>query len=56
MDQGNAQKLFEQGAVFILHDFPEGSEFGIDYMSWDTGPNFKGLKMIPAGVHFIYFR
>ncbi|GFS07362.1 protein AAR2 homolog [Elysia marginata] len=55
MDQSNAQKLFEQGAMFVLHDFPEKSEFGIDYMSWDTGPNFKGLKMIPAGIHFIYF-
>ncbi|GFO14759.1 protein aar2 homolog [Plakobranchus ocellatus] len=55
MDQSNVQKLFEQGAIFVLHDFPERSEFGIDYMSWDTGPNFKGVKMIPAGVHFIYY-
>ncbi|RUS85741.1 hypothetical protein EGW08_006535 [Elysia chlorotica] len=55
MDQENAQKLFEQGAMFVLHDFPERSEFGVDYMSWNTGPNFKGLKMIPAGIHFIYY-
>lgn len=55
MDHSHAMCLFEQGAMFVLLDFPEKSEFGIDYMSWNTGPNFKGLKMIPAGVHFIYF-
>ncbi|PIO57298.1 hypothetical protein TELCIR_21295, partial [Teladorsagia circumcincta] len=38
----------------ILKDFPEGHEFGIDYKSWTVGPKFMGLKMIPAGVHFVY--
>ncbi|CAL1530086.1 unnamed protein product [Lymnaea stagnalis] len=55
MDQVTARNLFEQGAMFILIGFPEGSEFGIDYNSWNVGPNFKGVKMIPPGLHFIYY-
>lgn len=34
---------------------PETTEFGIDYKSWHVGPKFLGLKMIPPGVHFIFF-
>ncbi|XP_059143984.1 protein AAR2 homolog isoform X2 [Physella acuta] len=55
MDQEKAKVLFEHGAVFLLIDFPEGYEFGIDYTSWNVGPNFRGVKMIPAGTHFIYY-
>jgi len=55
MDQERAKVLFEQGAIFLLLDFPEGSEFGIDNYSWTVGPNFKGIKMIPPGIHFIYY-
>lgn len=55
MDQDTANKLFEVGAIFLFLDVPEKTEFGIDYNSWQTGPNFKGVKMIPPGLHFIYF-
>lgn len=56
MDAETARRLFFQGGNFIFLDFPPGSEFGIDYNSWTTGEKFKGVKMIPPGVHFIYFR
>ncbi|VDL83849.1 unnamed protein product [Nippostrongylus brasiliensis] len=46
--------MYSTGAFVILKDFPEGHEFGIDYKSWTVGPKFLGLKMIPAGVHFVY--
>ncbi|ETN70767.1 AAR2 protein [Necator americanus] len=46
--------MYSTGAFMILKDFPEGHEFGIDYKSWTVGPKFMGLKMIPAGVHFVY--
>ncbi|XGW08390.1 hypothetical protein V3C99_011039 [Haemonchus contortus] len=46
--------MYTSGAFMILKDFPEGHEFGIDYKSWTVGPKFMGLKMIPAGVHFVY--
>lgn len=55
MDQDTANNLFSEGAIFILLDVPLHTEFGIDYNSWRTGPNFKGVKMIPPGIHFIYF-
>lgn len=55
MDQDTAKVLQREGATFILYDMPEHSEFGIDYNSWTTGPKFKGVKMIPPGIHFVYY-
>ncbi|KAI8789044.1 protein AAR2 [Biomphalaria glabrata] len=55
MDPEKAKILFEQGAIFLLIDFPEGSEFGIDYHSWHAGPKFNGIKMIPPGIHYLYY-
>ncbi|KAK2170133.1 hypothetical protein LSH36_4g11051 [Paralvinella palmiformis] len=55
MDPQLAKRLFEKGAIFILLDVPVGTEFGIDYNSWEVGPNFKGVKMIPPGIHFVYY-
>uniref|UniRef100_A0A914H0E4 Protein AAR2 homolog n=1 Tax=Globodera rostochiensis TaxID=31243 RepID=A0A914H0E4_GLORO len=55
MSQELALELFENGGVLVLKDFPVGCEFGIDYRSWVVGPNFLGMKMIPPGVHFVYF-
>ena len=56
MDPETAKKLFESGANVILLNVPPGTEIGIDMQSWRTGPEFKGIKMIPSGLHFIYFR
>lgn len=50
-----AKRLFQEGAVFMLLDVPEGTEFGIDLKSWDVGEKFRGIKMIPPGVHYIYY-
>lgn len=44
--------------LFLLQIFtgvPRGTEFGIDYKSWNVDSEFCGLKMIPPGVHFVYF-
>jgi len=51
-----AQWLFENGATLVFLDLPTGSEFGIDYNCYEVGPQFKGVKMIPPGIHFIYYR
>ena len=56
MEQDAALKLFKEGGIFIFLDFPVGSEFGIDLHSWNTGEKFKGVKMIPPGMHYIYYR
>jgi len=56
MDQDTAQTLFNQGAVLLLLDVPPRTEIGIDMHSWIAASKFKGIKMIPPGLHFIYFR
>lgn len=55
MDQQTSLQLFDNGAFFILLDFEQGGEFGIDWNSWTTDEKFKGVKLIPPGVHFIYY-
>ena len=55
IDPETAKKLFETGATLILLNVPTGTEIGIDMQSWRTGPQFQGIKMIPSGLHFIYF-
>lgn len=48
-------QLFDNGGLFYLEDMPVNSEFGIDWQSWRTGEKFRGVKMIPPGVHYIYY-
>lgn len=40
--------------LLVLDNPPAGIDFGIDVFSWTTGPNFKGLSLIPKGLHFVY--
>ena len=49
-----ARQLYEQGALLVLLNLPPKSVFGIDTNSWEVGDKFKGVKMIPPGVHFIH--
>lgn len=56
MDQDLARSLFEEGAALVLLDVPARTEFGIDYNYWTVGPKFKGVKMIPPGFHFVFYR
>nr|XP_006813095.1 PREDICTED: LOW QUALITY PROTEIN: protein AAR2 homolog [Saccoglossus kowalevskii] len=55
MDPKTARKLFDEGAMLVFLDVPAGTEFGIDYNSWTVGTRFRGVKMIPPGLHFIYY-
>ncbi|XP_015119378.1 protein AAR2 homolog [Diachasma alloeum] len=50
-----AKYLFENGGTIIITEVPKGTDFGIDLKSWNTGENFKGMKMIPPGLHFIHY-
>ena len=56
ISQEFAQKLFNEGAAIVLFNVPPGTEIGIDMNSWNVGPKFKGIKMIPPGLHFVYYR
>ncbi|KAJ2770960.1 hypothetical protein IWQ57_002422 [Coemansia nantahalensis] len=56
MEQSAAQELFENGACLVVLDAPAGLEFGADLDTWETGPLFRGLKMIPPGIHYVHYR
>ncbi|XP_076249706.1 protein AAR2 homolog [Calliopsis andreniformis] len=55
IDQDLAQRLLVEGATLVILNVPSGTEFGIDLKSWNTGDNFKGVKMIPPGFHFVHY-
>ncbi|XP_060086941.1 protein AAR2 homolog isoform X1 [Heteronotia binoei] len=55
IDQDLAQQLFFEGATVIILNVPEGTELGIDYNTWQVGPKFRGVKMIPPGIHFLHY-
>lgn len=55
MDPDVARRLFEEGAFLVLLGVPQGTELGIDCKSWQVGPRFKGVKMIPPGLHFLHY-
>lgn len=54
MDQKTARCLFENCGFLVIAGIPEGTEFGVDLAAYEIGPNFRGLKMIPEGPHFVY--
>ncbi|KAI9204343.1 A1 cistron-splicing factor [Polychytrium aggregatum] len=55
LDPDTARAVFENGACLLFLDAPANMDFGIDYNSWQIGPKFKGVKLIPPGLHFIYY-
>eukprot|EP00055_Hartaetosiga_balthica_P005444 m.15971 g.15971 ORF g.15971 m.15971 type:complete len:394 (-) comp4551_c0_seq1:123-1304(-) len=54
MDQLDAWRSVTNEGIVLALDVPAGTQFGIDAMAWTTGPRFKGVKMVPKGLHFIY--
>lgn len=58
MDQETASRLIHQYGVILLLDTPlDGTlDLGIDTNIWALGPKFKGIKLIPLGIHYFYFR
>ncbi|KAF9209924.1 a1-alpha2 repression [Haplosporangium sp. Z 27] len=56
MDNETLKRLFKAGAILLVLDAPHNQlEFGIDVNCWNTGPRFKGIKIIPPGAHFVYY-
>ncbi|XP_001603971.1 protein AAR2 homolog isoform X2 [Nasonia vitripennis] len=55
MNQDLAKRLLLEGGTLVLLDVPTGTDFGIDIKSWNSGENFKGIKMIPPGFHFVHY-
>jgi A1 cistron-splicing factor AAR2 len=42
------------GGILFITDPPAELDFGIDTKSYTTGPNFRGVSLIPDGLHFCY--
>jgi A1 cistron-splicing factor AAR2 len=55
MNSDTARQLFESGGIILVLDAPKEMEFGIDMYSWQIGPQFQGIKMIPPGIHYCYY-
>ncbi|KAL3637763.1 hypothetical protein CASFOL_018211 [Castilleja foliolosa] len=55
MDPETALELVKHGATLLLLDVPQHTLIGVDTQIYYSGPNFKGVKMIPPGVHFLYY-
>jgi len=55
MDQAVAKRLLVEGATLVVLGVPAGTQFGVDMNSWNVGDQFKGVKMIPPGIHFVYY-
>ena len=47
--------LVQEGATLVVLGVPPGTEFGVDLNSWNTGEKFCGVKLIPPGLHFVYY-
>lgn len=56
MHPQDANELNKRGGTILCLDVPPGTTFGLDCMSWTTGDRFKGVKMIPPGVHYVWCR
>eukprot|EP01130_Rhizamoeba_saxonica_P018385 TRINITY_DN9176_c0_g1_i1.p1 TRINITY_DN9176_c0_g1~~TRINITY_DN9176_c0_g1_i1.p1 ORF type:complete len:367 (+),score=68.09 TRINITY_DN9176_c0_g1_i1:39-1139(+) len=55
MDQTTANNLIDKTGTLLCLDVPSNILFGIDNQYWTTSDQFKGLKLIPPGPHFVYF-
>ncbi|VFQ99962.1 unnamed protein product [Cuscuta campestris] len=55
MDPEVALELAKRGGTLLFLDVPQYTLIGIDTQMFSSGPNFKGIKMIPPGVHFVFY-
>lgn len=44
----------DQCAYLIVTGAPDSTEFGIDLLAINITVEFRGVKLIPPGVHFVY--
>lgn len=41
-------------ATICIEAIPTASHIGLDLHSWQSGPNFRGLRNVPAGLHCLH--
>ena len=54
MTERGGQGTSANGAVIVIPDVPLGLDVGVDCLSFETGPKFRGIGLIPSGLHFLY--
>lgn len=55
LSQEQAWELTERGGAVLFHGVPRGLEVGIDYKSWTVTERFLGFKMVPPGMHIVFY-
>ncbi|KAG2253382.1 hypothetical protein Bca52824_083518 [Brassica carinata] len=55
MDSEKALELVKHGATLLFLDVPQHTLIGIDTQMFTVGTAFKGTKMIPPGIHFVFY-
>ncbi|KAL8161138.1 hypothetical protein V2J09_012627 [Rumex salicifolius] len=55
MDPEKALEFVRNGSTLLLLDVPQYTLLGVDTQVFSVGPMFMGIKMIPPGVHFVYY-
>ncbi|XP_057524750.1 uncharacterized protein LOC130804354 [Amaranthus tricolor] len=55
MDSEKALELVKHGSTLLLLGVPQYTLIGIDTQVFYAGPEFKGVKMIPPGIHFVFY-
>eukprot|EP01128_Nolandella_sp_AFSM9_P011788 TRINITY_DN8708_c0_g1_i1.p1 TRINITY_DN8708_c0_g1~~TRINITY_DN8708_c0_g1_i1.p1 ORF type:complete len:460 (+),score=119.79 TRINITY_DN8708_c0_g1_i1:222-1601(+) len=53
--QDLANRALEHTSSVLALGVPANMELGIDLRSWTVGELFKGLKLIPPGVHYVWY-
>ncbi|KAL3685817.1 hypothetical protein R1sor_003839 [Riccia sorocarpa] len=55
MHNADALELVKSAATLLILDMPASTSFGFNTQMFVVGPNFRGLKMILPGPHFVYY-
>ena len=53
LSNDEALRALQQGATLLALDVPEGTEFGVDLRTYSVGAKFRGMKMVPPGLHLV---
>lgn len=48
-------KYADEGCTLLLLDAPLNLTVGIDLTMWKIGNSFKGINIIPLGIHYVYW-
>jgi A1 cistron-splicing factor AAR2 len=56
LEPSAAAALVRHGGTVVCLNVPAGTRVGLDYAEWAVGPKFVGMKMLPPGPHFLWYR